>query len=495
MPGYTPKWLILKRRRAVRRLLTRRRMKTFGSILVAYARLAPAGLVLIASAAFADPCPTETTAPAVETLAGALGAATAGCDQPVTLGEALREGLPDAERATLIREIALAVTAQTGQPMSEEGIAALVDSPDGLGRLMTVGVPEIVANLRRAQAASDLRPPAPAAPEWKLPNGVDLLAAPSYFDGAITPPQRIGGSLYRGDEAASIPAERVKANRALGEVLDRLADNAGKPVAERFGVRYRGRRYTTIAGLLGRLERTGHTVTARVSQGIANFIDLRLERPNGARCDVLTPVMIETGHRGPDGAEALVPAVHSGLKISIAGPDVDAGVSFFQGIGGTRFFADGTGRDQSWVGGREVERYDGASAIRAASFAGLWRASVNEVAESQHLFGGGYGQTGLCNDSVALIQMLVTGRTTIYPLAMDHDLMGRYLDAKARAVGALGAQYRALRRAVDRLPRDVQPDPTQPSRILESIPFPDGPTPFPQVDHARKVLRAGDAGG
>lgn len=461
------------------------------ALFVAAAALAPA-------LAFAQPagigCTTDPSDPNLAALCTDLtGAAEAVPDScghsPLTLTDALQAAGNTPERAMLVKQVLGVVARETGRDVSAAEVEAAIQDPRVLESLMTVSIPQVVEGLAKAQAAAAANPDPepPAAPDFKLPSGVDIANAGSYFDGGIEEPKAISGALFRGDKASDLPAEQVKAHRALGEVLNRLADNNGKPYAERFKVKYRGESYTTQKAFLDALERNGHTVTATVSQGIANFLDLFVSK-DGQLCDVEGAVRIRTGLLDAEGREVIVPAVHSGLKIRVSGPDVNGAVSFFQGVGGTGFFAEGLGKDQSWVGGRDTESYAGKDARRAIEAAGLWRTVVNDTAAERGLLGGGYGQTGICNDSVALLQQLVTGRTTIYPLAMDKDLMVKALDAKIAADGPLTARWRELRSAVLSLPRDTEADPTQPGRILDSIPFGPDPTPFSGADHARAVL-------
>jgi len=437
-------------------------------------------------------CAFDPANPGLEALCtdvnGAAEAVPDPCGgKPMSLADALAAAGDTPERAVLVKSVLGVLARETGREMSSAEIDAAIANPATLEAMLTVSLPQVAEGLKKAQATANANPSAPAPPDWKLPSGVDMANAGSFFEGGIDAPKAVSGGLFRGDKASDLPAEQVKAHRALAEVMNRLADNTGKAYADRFQVKYRGETYTTQKGFLDALERSGHTVTATVSQGIANFLDLFVQK-DGALCEVEGAVRVRTGLVGPDGKEVVVPAVHSGLKIRIAGPDVTGAVSFFQGVSGTGFFAEGLGKDPSWVGGRDIESYSGKDARKSIAAAGLWRQLVNETAAANHLVGGGYGQTGICNDSVALLQQLVTGRTTIYPLAMDKALVGAALDAKIAAGGPLAAKWKAIKAAVDELPSDLGTDPTQPGRILESIPFGPGSTPFPGADHAREVL-------
>lgn len=456
-------------------------------------------LLSATSSAFAQPVTTCAVDPAhpelgaiCETVNEAARVADVSpCEGPVSVGDVLALAASSPEHEPVVRALLGAFAKETGRTLSPAEVDALIRDPKRVEELMTVSIPEIVAGLKKAQAAADARGRQPAAdPGYTLPNGVDLADAASYMDGTIDGAKPIAEGILRGDLPSDLSAGQVQSRRALGEILDRLSRNIGEPSANRFRVTYKGSSFSTVDGFLAALERNGNAITATVTQGVANFIDLRIQHPSGGTCEVKTPVMIKTGYRAADGTEITVPAVHSGMNFSFSGPDLDGvEVSFYQGVGGTKFFAAGLGKDQSWSGGHEVERFTGADARKAASGAAFWRDVVEELSQKDGLIGGGYGQTGVCNDSVALLQLMLTGRTTIYPLAMDHARVNAFLDEKIAAGGTLATKYARLKELVGTLPVDTQADPTQPGRILDSIPFGAGPTGYPGADAARETLR------
>ena len=442
--------------------------------------------------AFAD-CPFDPDASSIATLTGDVDAAAAAIPEAAPCTATLGDVVAAASKSPEGKVYAAALLAKlgdvTGNPLSPAQIAGLLANPGAADALLAVSIPQVVA---AAKAVNEAHPATePKKPNYTLPASVDLANAASYFDAGRSSTKPVFGNVLTGDrpsDAAAVSDAQVKSNKAMAEILTRLSMNTGAARADRFTVTYRGHDYRTIDGFTRALADNGNVVTATVNQRIANFIDLSIANADGTTCDVKAAVSIKTGYHAPDGAEVVVPATHSGLRIDVHGPDLEASASYFQGIDGTGFFPEGTSTRQAWVGFKDVEGYAGRKALKAISAAGMWTSVVNDVAAKEHLAGGGYGRTGICDDSVALIQQILTGRTTVYPLSMDHDLMGAYLDGKIAEGGRFAGRYRTLRSAMNALPSDAGSDATQPGRILDSIPYGAGPTPFPGADLARAVL-------
>ena len=461
------------------------RMKTLrASTLLALGMLAGSRIAL------AD-CPFNPDGSALETLTDDVNAAAIASEAPctATLGDVIGVAAQSPEGRAYAAALLAKLGEATGNPLSPEQVQGLLADPSAADKLLAVSIPQVVAAAKAVNARGN--DAAPNVPSYKLPASADLATAASFFPPARSSRTNEFGNVFYGDapsDPAQIPDADVSSNLAMAEILTRLSLNTGKAAADQFAINYQGHSYRTLDAFLKALAAHGNTVTATVNQRIANFIDLSLAKPDGTFCDVKAAVSVKTGYHAADGSEIEVPATHSGLRVEVHGPDLNATASYFQGIDGTGFFPEGTSSRQAWVGFHDVEAYSGATALKAISAAGLWTNVVNDIAAKDHLVGGGYGRTGICDDSVAMIQQLVTGRTTIYPLSMDHDLMGAYLDSKAAEAGPLAGRYQKLRRVLDALPSDAVSDPTQPSRILSSIPFGPGKTPFPGADAARAAL-------
>src|SRR4051812_22011282 len=422
-------------------------MKTLrAACLLTLAMLASSRLALADCPFNPDGSPLATLTDDVAAVAAAEGSGETPAEEApctATLGDVIDAATKTPEGKVFMAGMLAKLGEATGKPLSPEQIAGLLPDPSAADKLLAVSIPQVVAAAKAANDAAAANPnaaAAPKAPDYKLPQSADLATAASFF-----PPDRSSrthefGNVYYGDgpsDPAEVSDAQVSSNKAMAEILTRLSLNTGKAHADQFSISYKGHPYHTIDSFTRALAANGNTVTATVNHRIANFIDLSIAKPDGSFCDVKAAVSIKTGYQTPDGADVEVPATHSGLRIDVSGPDLNATASYFQGIDGTGFFPEGTSSRQAWVGFKDAEAYSGGQALKAISAAGMWTSVVNEVADKDHLVGGGYGRTGICDDSVAMIQQLVTGRTTIYPLSMDHDLMGGFLDAKAAEGGPL----------------------------------------------------------
>mgnify|MGYP000582460512 CR=1 FL=1 len=73
------------------------------------------------------------------------------------------------------------------------------------------------------------------------------------------------------------------------------------------------------------------------------------------------------------------------------------------------------------------------------ALAGAFTDVVEDAAKRLNLYADGYGITGVCNDSVAVVQQAVTGNASQYPLLMNDD-------ERAEALGALELDEEDLQR-------------------------------------------------
>lgn len=62
-----------------------------------------------------------------------------------------------------------------------------------------------------------------------------------------------------------------------------------------------------------------------------------------------------------------------------------------------------------------------AECVKATMIASIGAASVNLAARQQGLAKGGYAFHGVCNDSTALIETAIRGKTTLFPLTAHGD--------------------------------------------------------------------------
>jgi hypothetical protein len=205
--------------------------------------------------------------------------------------------------------------------------------------------------------------------------------------------------------------------------------------------------------------------------------------------------MVKTGIKDALGKEAELPAVHSEMIVSIKsgpntkGPKVDSDIKFYQGISGTGFFPVGSSADPAWCGRVTTATLNPEQSAKALSLAGTYTDLVNTVAKKNDLYAGGYGVTGVCNDSVAVVEKAVTGHATQYPLLMqDSVLMGTVKQHLSDADKSDDASYKAIKAAIIALPTDTTVNASTKQRALASLPWVAGQEPFGSTEDARKIL-------
>jgi hypothetical protein len=340
----------------------------------------------------------------------------------------------------------------------------------------------------RAGKLQDVPPPAFQLPKHVDLGHIDALSVPRP-EGAL---KELMPGILQGDIKSSVSDERVKRNTVMAECLSRLAANAS---GGDFSVTYAGKRFSSLPRLLGALKADGHQVTVSFDQRAANFSALKTRLPDGKVVDVPAPLMVRTGVKDPAGMEAVLPAAHGEMIIHIQPggdtpvPGIEADLRFFQGISGTAFFPAGLWEEPTWCGRVTHDAIRGDEAWRALRLAGTLGDVINKSARDQHLWNGGYGETGVCNDSVAVIQQAVLGRTSFYPLLMRDELLTPELTRRLEQAPKVDdSDCRALLAAVGAAPDDMKAHETTRARALQSLPWTAGTEPFHSTVQARTIL-------
>ncbi len=420
----------------------------------------------------------------------------------VSLPDALAAFGASPERKAAVAQLLDGFQQKTGVRVPDAVRDAVLLNPSLLTRALPVTMQALKAGIDAVNLAyRSGQLPQVEPRQHRLPRHFDFadLASLSIPRPEATMKQ-IAPGLYQGDLPSPLSDAEVKQNLVMAEVLDRLAGNAGLPEAERFRVTYGGRTFTRLDNFLDALREAGHEVTVTFEQRIANFANLKTKVPGSdAWLDVPAPLMVKTGVTSPEGREAVVPASHAEMIIRIRrGPEaqgsgIDAEVRYFQGVTQTGFFAGGTFAEPRWLGRvRHGEPLEGARALEAVKLAGLFTDVVRDAARSLNLYAEGYGITGVCNDSVAIVQQAITGSTQMYPLFMRDDILlpelTRRLEDRDRRDDPA---YRRLADAVRALPSDFERGPTTAERARSSLPWEPGHEPFFSTVEARRILGGG----
>lgn len=392
------------------------------------------------------------------------------------------------------------IKAKTGVEIPPELRAAVLQNPAALTKALELTPGQLsggILGMNAAYQAGKLKPK--AAPEQLLPQKFDFKDL-----GSVDAPRpksemkELAPGLFQGDLPGPASDAQVKTNRVVAEVFQRLAGNANAADGQKFEVSYGGKSHTSLESFTAALKKDGYDVSVKFEERIANFSNLKTVVPGSSPpkfVDVPAPLMIKTGIKDASGKEAVVPAVHSEMIISLKagpntkGPKFDADIKFYQGVSSTGFFPCDVHATPNWCGKATVAEASGDKAMKAIRVAGAFTDVVNTVAKEKNLYADGYGVTGVCNDSVAVVQQAITGQATQYPLLMkDSVLMGEITERLSDANTGDDATLKTLRNAIRELPSDTRKTPSTAARALASLPWEAGEEPFQSSVEARRIL-------
>lgn len=288
-----------------------------------------------------------------------------------------------------------------------------------------------------------------------------------------------------------ISDQAIRQNTLAAEVLERLAANQHvTKSADKFVVTFNGQKYSHLGDFLGALRATGHKIRVRFDHQNADFLKLKLVNGDAAQAvqsgqfqHIAAAMHTTIPVAAKDGGPAIRPVAHSEIVVNIDASKVRRGDKFvgevagYQGVTHTGFFPQSLGQSADWVGNTTAGTMrDSKKALNTVLRFGLYTAAVNHVTKLEGKRVAAYGGApGVCNDSVAVAQ-LVSGRpVTGYPMMgaetptyLDNALKALSQNKKIRPADRV--HYRSLLGAVRLLGRDDAKDsPTaRPSKLYHS---------------------------
>ncbi len=205
-------------------------------------------------------------------------------------------------------------------------------------------------------------------------------------------------------------------NARMAEVLNRLSLNPVEKDKPKYLVKIGESLIGTPQDLIDRLIASGCKIEVRDARYFANFAKLFY---NGT--EVITAYWLNTGIPIPGtGRNLMVPVSHSQHELHVQGPGYKVRLTFYFGIDGKLEFRPFDTADQSWIGGKVAKVYTGREAVEAIRIAGEEIRTFDRIQKANpDLPFGGYYSLGVCLDSNAVIEMKMTGKTTLYPLTHD----------------------------------------------------------------------------
>ena len=216
----------------------------------------------------------------------------------------------------------------------------------------------------------------------------------------------------------SIPLSMVAQNYALSRVMTKLAEQKGYEV--KFpNIEGKTTLVKSLEDFIQVLWRTGHHIQLRDERTFANFLSFTYGEKY-----IRWPVWFKTQVLDSQKEELFFPSPHSQFVWQITGPTVNARVNFFLGINGVAFFPKFDEERPQWTGFKskfqifDESRKDRDLILKATIIAGKYLRRIRHESEqyAKDYPSDGYGFTGICNDSSAVIERAISETTTFFPL-------------------------------------------------------------------------------
>ncbi|CAJ1939009.1 unnamed protein product [Cylindrotheca closterium] len=245
----------------------------------------------------------------------------------------------------------------------------------------------------------------------------------------------------------------------------------------------------------------GHDITVVPTSRITSFgIGMCIKESDGSWSNIPIGVFLESGYEDKDGNMAPAMMPHSGLRLTIGdGPltskqdqeydDFNASaisnpliIQHFIGIEG--FCGWKPDADPEVPFNKNVESgralKEASEVGRAVRLSALYANVLNGLATEMELPFGGYGVTAVCNDSAAIIQQCLYGKSYIFPLTS----IGRYMQRTLRYTQSMESKLQSVTELEDELD-DLY---ALQEGMLE-LPSDVNSTPANARDAARRVLK------
>jgi len=307
--------------------------------------------------------------------------------------------------------------------------------------------------------------------------------------------------------------------RLLALLLNKLGANYFKRVNHDdslFSVEIGGRVVSTPSDFVQALIDSGHKVQVVPTSRLTTFgVGMCIKELDGSWTNVPLGVFLESGYEDKDGNMAPCMLPHSGLDMYISGPLVghradgtpsELALQHFIGIEG--FCGWHTNANPLVPFNESVpmgERLSGQDVVRAVRISGLYANVLNGLATELGLPFGGYGLTAVCNDSAAIVQYILYGDVTIFPMTSIGRFMQRtmrYADKfrdrlrdleslNPAAMEAEIAELGAITDAMRKLPSDINAAPSNSKsaarRMLRTL---QPSLPFVLMSESKRVMES-----
>jgi hypothetical protein len=312
------------------------------------------------------------------------------------------------------------------------------------------------------------------------------LAEPTLIDDRLLPDLYLG----YGDALCTHTQREILHNRLLSILLNRLAANyvrSGADDANFIVLLDNGKVVCRPTDLIQALIDMGHEIEVAVTSHITTFgLGLCVKEEKEDKDDdqssssdwTLIPMacFLENGLSDAKDRQAYTAMTHGGLNMEIrSGPLLsNVSIQHYIAIEGICAWASNHNAQVPWI--QDVDcgpRLMGKDVLPAVRLAALQALVVVTVGSELHLPSGGYGLTGVCNDTAAWLEHALFRSTNMYPITLNGRFAMHMLRRARRLKGELQVQsdcapeVRAvdtLIQALTALPSDMT---TLPSGMLD----------------------------
>lgn len=314
-------------------------------------------------------------------------------------------------------------------------------------------------------------------------------------DKSYPPPTPINNSLFPdlylgwGDAQMTHTKREVLRNRLFCIILNRLSFNyrraeTGDDDDNVFVLKMNDTKMTRPHEFVEALMESGHTISVCPRTALTTFgVAACVKESDGSWSNVPLAYFLQTGYEDASGQGACLGMPHGGLDLDITGPLVEgsrANVQFYVAIEGLCGWHSNHNVDAPWIRGVSTcPVYEPAMAVDAVRLSSLCGVVLNCVATEMELPFGGYGLTGVCNDTAAIVDWALRGETNMHPLTS----VGRFLLHVRRRMQKFKealSQANEMEREVEDLDKLMRATTKVPSDLLAS--------PTAAEESARRML-------
>lgn len=250
---------------------------------------------------------------------------------------------------------------------------------------------------------------------------------------------------------------------------------------------------------------TGHHVQARPRLKLVSFgLGMCVKEDDGTWTNIPTGLCLSTGHMDSMQNSSHCFLTHGGMCLDISGPclAVEVNIQHHSAIDGFCGWYTCESATVPWLTD-QVELWDapivGPGVTRIVRVCALYAAMVNASATRRRLPMNGYGLIGVCVDSLAAVEKVITGSCDAYPLlgvpkyhceaCREGQHLLKALESDPSLDQAYASDLRELLGAMGELPNDIFPAPRETldacRRILNSTPK---SLPFQIMVDSKKTL-------